>query len=129
MYIDSRLEFSVSQALSAAGASANVIDVGDEQLRKIGPGEPLWVIVQPEAAVAAAVTVSVQTSDTETFTAVTTLATVNVPAATPAGARFVLGFPYNNQRFIRLDYSAAITASAWLTSQEPQSWEPYPAQT
>ncbi|WP_406568642.1 Bbp16 family capsid cement protein, partial [Burkholderia cenocepacia] len=43
MYIDSLLEFSRAQALSASGASTNIIDLGSD--RDIGPGRPLWVVV------------------------------------------------------------------------------------
>lgn len=129
MYIDSRLEFSNKQVLSVAGASTNVVDVGPEPVRKIGPGQAMYVIVQADAPPAAAVTVTVQTSAAENFASPTAIATVVIPQDAPVGSRFVIGFPYTNARYIRLNYSAAVTASAWLTSQEPQSWEAYPAQT
>lgn len=128
MYIDSSLEFSVKQALSAAGASTNVIDLGTPA-RNIGPGQPMWVIVQTDAAVAADVTVDIETAAAVGFGAATKIASVTVPASTPTGRRFVVGFPYTNQRFLRLNYGAAITATAWLTDQEPQSWDSLPAQT
>lgn len=126
MYIDSRLEFSAKQVLAAAGASANVIDVGKS--RNLGPGQPMYVVIQTDATVAADVTVTVQTADASNFAGASAIASVLIPANTPAGARFVIGFPYTNKRYLRLNYDAAITASAWLTSQEPQSWESYPAQ-
>ncbi len=127
MYIDSRLELSVKQVVAAAGPSTNVIDVGSSP-RHIGPGQPMYVVVQTDAVVAADVTVTVQTADAASFSGAVAIASVLIPANTPAGARFVIGFPYSNKRYLRLNYAAAITASAWLTSQEPQSWESYPAQ-
>lgn len=127
MYIDSRLELSNKQELTVAGPSTNVIDVGEP--RKLGPGQPMYVVLQTDDVVAADVTVTVQTASAEDFTGSEDIASVLVPAATAAGQRFVIGFPYSNKRYLRLNYSAAITATAWLTSQEPQSWEAYPAQT
>ncbi|NHC63181.1 Bbp16 family capsid cement protein [Paenalcaligenes suwonensis] len=126
MYIDSRLELSTKQVVAAAGPSTNAIDVGEP--RKLGPGQPMYVVVQTDAVVAADVTVAVQTADAAGFAGAADIASVLIPANTPAGARFVIGFPYTSKRFLRLNYDAAITASAWLTSQEPQSWESYPAQ-
>lgn len=127
MYIDSRLEFSSKQVLAAAGASTNVIDLG-APVRKIGPGQPMWVVVQTDAATTDAVTVDIETAAAVSFASAAKIGSVTIPASTPAGRRFVVGFPYTNQRFLRLGYGAAVTASAWLTDQEPQSWEPYPAQ-
>lgn len=127
MYIDSRLELSVKQVVAAAGPSTNVIDVGSSP-RHIGPGQPMYVVVQTDAVVAADVTVTVQTADAAGFAGAVAIASVLIPANTSAGARFVIGFPYSNKRYLRLNYDAAITASAWLTSQEPRSWESYPAQ-
>jgi len=66
MYIDSRLELSVKQAVAAAGPSTNVIDVGSSP-RHIGPGQPMYVVVQTDAVVAADVTVTVQTADAAGF--------------------------------------------------------------
>ncbi|MGE4334970.1 MAG: Bbp16 family capsid cement protein [Pigmentiphaga sp.] len=128
MYIDSRLELSNKQVLAGSGASTNVVDVG-VPARKLGPGQPMYVIVQTDATAGADVTVTVQTDTVENFASPTAIAAVTIPDTTPAGTRFVVGFPFMNERYVRLSYSAAITASAWLTSQEPQSWEPYPAQT
>lgn len=127
MYIDSRLEFSNKQALAAAGASTNVIDLG-APVRKIGPGQPMWVVIQTGAVPAADVTVNIETAAAASFASAAAIGSVTIPASTPVGRRFVIGFPYTNQRFLRLNYGAAVTASAWLTDQEPQSWESYPAQ-
>ncbi|CAM4093321.1 hypothetical protein BOTU111921_11415 [Bordetella tumbae] len=127
MYIDSRLEFSVKQVVAAAGPSTNVVDLG-APVRKIGPGRTMWVVVQVDAVPAAAITASIQTSAAEGFGTSSTIGSVVIPQDAPIGTRLVIGFPYTNQRYLRMNYSAAGTLSAWLTDQEPQSWEPYPAQ-
>ncbi len=124
MIIDSRLEFSVNQVLAAAGNSTNVIDLSSD--RDIGPGQPMYVVLTVGATVAADATVTLQTSNAEAFGSPVALGSFTVPASTPAGAKFVLGMPYTNQRYLRLAYGAAITASAFLTSQEPASWQAYP---
>lgn len=123
MIIDSRLEFSVGQVLAGAGASTNVVDLSTD--RHIGPGRTMYVVVQTEAVAAADVAVSLQTSDTES-SGYASIASVTIPDGTPAGTRFVIGMPYSNKRYLRLNYGAAITASAWLTDQEPASWRAYP---
>ena len=123
MIIDSRLEFSVKQVLAATGASTNVIELSTD--RDIGPGRTMWVVITADASPAAAVTVSLETSNTE-GSGYAKVASVTVPQAAAIGSRYVLGVPYENQRYLRLDYSAAGTFSAFLTDQEPASWKAYP---
>ncbi|EML1597804.1 hypothetical protein RVY52_002543 [Burkholderia cenocepacia] len=135
MYIDSLLEFSRAQALSASGASQNIIDLGSD--RDIGPGRPLWVVV----AVAAAAdnttgdetySIALQTDDNAAFSSPTTIATVAPAAASmPVGARFVIGMPFANERYLRLNYTLggttpSVTLNAFLTDQDPSSWQAYP---
>jgi len=125
MFIDSRLEFSDKQVVTGANVtSTNAIDT---QARNIGPGQPMFVVVQLAADAASAVTVAVQTAATESFAGSADIGTVLVPAGAKAGDRFVLGFPYSNDRYIRLRYSAAGTFNAWLTGEQPNSWQSYPA--
>lgn len=123
MIIDSRLEFSVRQVATADAASTNVIDLSTE--RNIGPGRAMWVVVQADATVAADVTVTLETSEAE-GSGYAGIASVVVPSGTAAGERFIVGVPYKNHRFLRLNYSAAGTFSAFLTDQEPASWQAYP---
>ncbi|MDR8077840.1 hypothetical protein KPA96_19480 [Burkholderia cenocepacia] len=135
MYIDSLLEFSRAQALSASGASTNIIDLGSD--RDIGPGRPLWVVVA--VAVAADNTtgdetysIALQTDDNAAFSSPTTIATVAPAAASlPAGARLVIGMPFANERYLRLNYTLggttpSVTLNAFLTDQDPSSWQAYP---
>jgi len=125
MFIDSRLEFSDQQVVTGSDvASTNVIDT---QGRNIGPGQPMFVVVQLGVDATVDVTATVYTADNEAFTGAKALGGVMVPGTAKAGERFVLGFPYSNDRYIVLQYSAAGTFSAWLTGEPPASWQPYPA--
>lgn len=133
MYIDKRLEFSVAQALTATAASTNVVDLGSD--RDVGPGRPLWVVVQVDVAADGTTgdetySAALQTSNTE-GSGYADIATVSVARGTAAGSRYVIGVPYTNQRYLRMNYTLGgttptVTLSAFLTDQEPQSWTAYP---
>lgn len=130
MIIDSTLEFSVDQTLTTtATASANVIDL--TTARNIGPGRPMWVTVQTieELEGGTSYVATIQTSDNES-SGYTDIASVALK--TEAGALSVVGFPYTNKRYLRLNYTFSGSGtggkvSASLTDQEPRSWQPYPA--
>ncbi len=128
MILDSRLEFSSKQSVSATAVSTNVIDLTDK--RDIGPGRTMWVVLQVDTTIAGTgASAALQTSDTE-GSAYTDIATVSITAA-DAGTRFVIGVPYSNKRYLRMNYTidtgSAGAVSAWLTDQEPASWKPYKA--
>lgn len=135
MIIDSLIEFSDAQALTATAASTNVIDLGSD--RDIGPGRPLWVVVQVDVAADGTTgdetySVALETDDNSGFSSASSLATVSIPRSTVAGTRFLIGMPRANERYLRLYYTLAgttptVTLSAWLTDQEPASWHAYPA--
>lgn len=135
MYIDSLLQFSNAQALTATAVSASNVDLGSD--RDIGPGRPMWVVVAINTAADNTTgdetySIALQTDDNASFTSPTTIATVVPAAATlTAGTRVVLGMPYANERYIRLNYTLggttpSVTVTAWLTDQEPSSWQAYP---
>lgn len=124
MLIDSRLEFSDGQTLTADGPSDNVIDLSVD--RDIGPGRPMWVVVNVIGALTGTgdVTATLQTSaDNSTYTDV---ASVVVPKG--EGSVAVVGVPYQNARYLRLNYAGATAGKvqASLTDQEPRSWQAYP---
>ncbi len=131
MLIDSRLEFSVAQALTATAVSTNVVDLGQE--RKIGPGRSMWVVVAPVVAADDAsgnetYQIDVQTDTVENFASPTVIASVTPSADLAAGSRVVIGVPYTNQRYLRLNYTLggttpSVTVTSFLTDQEPESWE------
>ncbi|MCO1435445.1 hypothetical protein L0Z13_11285 [Burkholderia multivorans] len=135
MIIDSLLEFSRAQALTATGASTNIIDLGSD--RDIGPGQPLWAVIAVQVAADNTTgdetySIALQTDDNAAFSSPTTIATVApAAAAMTAGARFVIGMPFANERYLRLNYTLggttpSVTLNAFLTDQEPASWQAYP---
>lgn len=132
MYIDSLLEFSRNQALAASAASSNVIDLGSD--RDIGPGRAMWIVIAASVAAAAGGTyqIDLQTDDNAAFSSPTTIATLTpAAAALKAGAQFVMGMPFANERYLRLNYTLGgttpgVTLNAWLTDQDPASWQAYP---
>ncbi|MCA8065499.1 Bbp16 family capsid cement protein [Burkholderia sp. AU38729] len=132
MYIDSLLEFSRAQALTASGASQNIIDLGSD--RDIGPGRPLWIVVAVAAAAVGTGTyqIDLETDDNAGFASPTKIASVSpAAAALAAGARLVIGMPFANERYLRLNYTLGgttpgVTLNAFLTDQDPASWQAYP---
>lgn len=121
--IDSTLEFSVAQTAADGAKSTNKIDLGAD--RNIGPGRAMWVVVQINDDQASESVVALETSETEGG-AFVEIATVTVPAGAVSGSRFVMGVPYKNERFLQLSYTKAGKYTAWLTDQEPTSWQAYP---
>lgn len=131
MLIDSRLEFSIAQVLAASGVSTNVIDLSQD--RNIGRGRPMWVVLQitqaPDSANAdETYQADLQTDDTDAFGSPTVIGTVTIPRTALLGARFWIALGPDNEQFLRMNYTLggttpSIGLSAWLTDQEPESWE------
>lgn len=135
MLIDSRLEFSDGQALTATAASTNVINLSQD--RNIGPGRTMYVVLTVDVAADYTTedetyAVAVQTDDNAAFSSATTIASRTIAAADlAAGAKHVIGFPYANEQYLRLNYTLggttpSVTLNAWLTDQEPESWTAMP---
>lgn len=134
MYIDKRSQFSASQNITANAASTDVIDLG--ATRKIGPGEPMWIVIASKAApggTTPTLTVAVQTDDASGFGSPAAIHTTAALSATDLalGKKVVIPFPFTNERFLRLNYTVGgtnpdFTVDAWLTNQEPTSWEAQP---
>ena len=132
MIIDSRLEFATAQALTATAASENSIDLS--HARKIGPGEPMWIVVVARTALGGSsptLKVGLETDDNSSFSSAATKLESEVKSAMAIGDKIVLPFPYENERHIRLKFtlsgtSPTITVDAFLTNQEPASWEAQP---
>jgi hypothetical protein len=134
MYIDSRLEFSDAQALTATAASTNLVDLGAD--RNIGPGRALWVVLSIDVAADDTTgdetyVADLETDSTSAFSSATVIATRAIARGTAAGAKFIIGFPFANERWLRLNYTLggttpSVTLSAWLTDQDPESWAALP---
>ena len=134
MMIDSLLEFSDAQALTATAVSTNVVDLTSD--RDVGPGRTVWVVltidVAPDSASAdETYTVDLETDDNESFTSATQLWQYTIIRTAAQGAPFALAVPMDNERFLRLNYTLGgttptITVSAHLTDQEPFEHLTYP---
>lgn len=126
MIMDRTLLFSDGQAITATGASTNVVDLGatgttfgaaSPMVRDIGPGSDVDLFVGVTQAFnnLTSLTVSVQTDDNAAFSSATTVFTS--PAYPLAdlvpGKRYLLPdtLPVGtNERYVRLMYTVAGTA-------------------
>lgn len=134
MIIDSLLQFSNSQALTATAASTDSVDLSSD--RDIGPGEPMWLVVVSEVApggTSPTIVISIETDDNSSFSSAATVYTHAsiAGAAFGAGTKVVIPWPMANERYIRVKYtlggtSPTFTVSSFLTSQEPTSWTSLP---
>jgi len=128
MFIDSQLEFSTKQALTATAVSTNVIDLGSD--RDVGPGAPLWLVISCDVALAGTaptLDVALQTDSVEAMSSSSVIVSGQQQTAMAAGDKIVLAVPNANQQFLRVNYtlggtSPTATVSAWLTDQEPTNW-------
>lgn len=132
MIIDRLLEFSDAQALTATAASTNVIDLGSDA--EIGPGRPLWVVITIDVELDGTTPTfqaALQTDDNDSFSSPTVIAESEQFSALAAGDKIVIGVPYSNERYLRLNYTLGgttptVSVSAHLTDQEPGFWKAYP---
>lgn len=132
MIIDRLLEFSDAQALTATAASTNVIDLGSDAA--VGPGRPLWVVITIDVELDGTTPTfqaALQTDDNDSFASPTVIAESEQFSALAAVDKIVIGVPYSNERYLRLNYtlggtSPTVTVSAHLTDQEPSFWKAYP---
>lgn len=135
MFIDSRLEFSSAQALTATAASSNVVDLGAD--RKLVSGQPLFLVVAVNAAPDGTTgdetyRVTAQSEDDSDFSLPVDLQSFDIPRDTAAGARFAFDLRLRGERYLRLNYTLggttpSITLSAWLTDQQPTAWKAFDA--
>lgn len=114
MYVDSQLLFSDAQAVTAAAASTNSIDLG--AVRDIGTGESLYVVCSVDVAMTdgssdSTLVVSLEGDSTTTFTPDGTDTLFTFPALSAAGtvkyARLDPGMAALAFRYIQLRYTPA----------------------
>lgn len=108
MFLDSTLQFSDAQALTATAVSTNVIDLTDD--REVGIGEPMALLVV--VTVAADFTTTdetyqfiLQTDSSAAFSSPTTVVdsgAINGDLLT-AGIRVVLPMGFTNDQFLRVN--------------------------
>lgn len=129
MILDAQLQFSDSQAVTAAAASTNIIDLSEN--RDIGTGEDLYVVVTCEVAMTDAssdstLTVSLEGDSTSAITPDATQDLFTFDALSPAGtilfAKLDPGSAPLQLQYIQLRYTPANgnlttgTFSAYLTN-------------
>lgn len=130
MILDANLQFSDSQAVTAAAASTNIIDMGKAG-QDIGTGEDLYLVVQCEVAMTdagsdSALDVAIEGDSTSTITPDATQSVITFPALSPAGtvkiAKLDPGSLPLQLQYIQLKYTPSNgnlttgTFSAFLTN-------------
>lgn len=114
MYVDSLLQFSDAQAVTAAAASDSVVDLG--AVRDIGTGEDLYLVCVCDVAMTdsssdSTLVVAIEGDSTDTFTpdgtqdmftfaALSAIGTVKIAKLSPGSAPL-------QYRYIRLKYTPA----------------------
>lgn len=113
MYVDAELQFSDSQAVTAAAASTNIIDLGS--VRDLGAGQDLYLVVNCTVAMTdgssdSTLAVTLQTDDNSGFSSATTGQTIGTFAATSAvGTQMISKVDVGalNERYARVYYTPA----------------------
>lgn len=112
MILDAQLQFSDSQAITAAAGSTNTVDLS--AVRDIGTGEDLYVVVNVEVAFTdgssdSTLTVTLQGDSTTTFTPDGTQDLFTIPALAAAGNVYIAkldpGSAPLQYQYIRLLYT------------------------
>lgn len=114
MYVDAQLLFSDAQAVTAAAASTNIVDLAATR-REVGVGKPLYVVVgcvvaMTDAGSDSTLAVTLESDDAAAFSSATTRQTIGTfPATSAAGTRFVVPLVVDTitERYIRLYYTPA----------------------
>ena len=128
MFVDKNLLLSDSQAVTAAAASTNTIDLSE--VRDIGSGRPLYVVVVVEVAFTDAssnstLTVTLEGDSSDSFSPDGTQDLFTIPALAAAGNKYFAsldpGAAPLQYRYIRLKYTpnngdlSTGTLSAFIT--------------
>lgn len=111
MITDLQLTFSDAQALTAAAASTNLVDLG--AVRDLGTGENLYVVLNVDVALTdtgsnSTVTVDLQTDDNASFSSNATGQTLfTIAAVAAAGTQYIARIQPGgaNERYMRLFYT------------------------
>ena len=127
--IDSQLEFSSHQAITATSVSTNIIDLGKREI-SFGTPVPLMIMVMEDFNNLTSLKVAVETSETDDMADAVELASATVALANlKEGKILPLNFmPAGNKGFVQLKYTVTGTApttgkiSAHITDGIPQSY-------
>jgi hypothetical protein len=128
MLLSAEQLFSDSQALTATGASTNIIDLGATGtvlnapaalVRDIGKGNPIPIIVNLDVAAGGTtptLDIAVQIDTTDAFSSATTVATAEQVAGGAAGDSVYLDVYLpegTNERYLRLNYTLGGTTPTY----------------
>lgn len=113
MYVDSFLELSSAQAVTATAASTNYIDLSEA--RDIGQGQDVYVVcnvttTMDDASDDSTITLTLETDDNTSFSSATTAQTIGTFAAvSAAGSRLIAKLQPSalNERYLRGKYTTA----------------------
>lgn len=115
MILDKDLQFSDAQAVTAAAASDNYVDLG--VARGIGHGENLVFAISVDTTFTdsssnSTLAVTLETDDNTSFSSAATVATlVTIPAVTVAGTKYFVKLPIATtvpyERYIRVYFTPA----------------------
>lgn len=129
--IDSQLQFSEQQAITATAASTNIIDLGKNREVAFGTPVPLMAIVNEDFDNLTSLKIAVETAETSDMSGAVELASATVLAADLKKGKYIpLAFmPAGNKGYVQLKYTVngsapttgKITAS--LTDAIPQSYQ------
>lgn len=137
--IDRQYRFSKAQAVTAAAASTDYVDLVSTK-RNLGDGTPLWLVVacvvaMTDAGSDSTLAVTLETDDNTAFSSATTVQTIGTFAAlSAAGTRFQqrLQPVTTPEQYIQIRYTPAngnlSTGSfdAFITT-DPDRWFAYPS--
>lgn len=127
--IDSLLEFSDNQKITATAKSTNIIDLGKNREVAFGTPVPLLCMVNEDFNNLTSLKIAVETSETEDMAGAIELATTTVVAADLTKGKLIpiTFMPAGNKGYVRLAYTVTGSApttgaiSASLTDVLPQS--------
>lgn len=111
MMLDSFLQLSDAQALTATAASTNHINLGSD--RDMGKGEPMALVVTVGVALAGTsptFQVAIQTDDNSSFSSATTLQSSETFTALAAGDKVVVPLGHTNEQYLRANYTLGGTS-------------------
>lgn len=130
MIIDSLLEFSDAQPVTTTADSTNVVDLGND--RNVGPGEPLYLVVNVDVALDdgesnETYVVELETDDNAAMSSSTIIGTLTFNRGDAAGTKQYLEVGAENEQYLQVVYTTGGTTpsgtfSAWLTPFKPVSW-------
>jgi len=113
MYVDKEAQFCSAQAVTAAAASTDYIDLG--AIRNLGVGENLYVVVvctvaMTDASSDSTLAVTLETDDNTSFSSALSAQTIGTFAAvSAAGTRLVARLQVDkiNERYLRVYFTPA----------------------